>query len=87
MCGEMAGELKYLPILLGLGLDELSMNPRAIPPVKCMIRSLNREEARQFTEEIFTCKSPEAAHDLIQSRYGTLIREMTTPDAGEVPLA
>ena len=87
MCGEMAGELKYLPILLGLGLDELSMNPQAIPPVKCMIRSLNLKEARQFTEEIFTCTSSDAAHDLIQSRYGTLIREMTTPDTGEVSLA
>ncbi len=87
MCGEMAGELEYLPILLGLGLDELSMNPQAIPAVKCMIRSLNIDETRQFAQEICACESSDAAHDLIESRYGALIREMTTPDPNEVPLA
>ncbi len=87
MCGEMAGELEYLPILLGLGLDELSMNPQAIPAVKCMIRALNLDETRQFTQEIFACESSDAAHELIESRYGALIREMTTPDPNEVPLA
>ena len=80
MCGEMAGELEYLPILLGLGLDELSMNPQAIPAVKCMIRGLTLEESRVFAREIFTCNSVEAAHALIQSRYGNLMREMTMPD-------
>ncbi len=34
MCGEMAGDPINLPILLGLGLDELSMNPQSIPTVK-----------------------------------------------------
>jgi len=87
ICGEMAGELEYLPILLGLGLDELSMNPQAIPAVKCMIRSLNRDEARQFADNIFACKSSGEAQVLIQSHYGELIRKMTTPDDGEVPLA
>lgn len=80
MCGEMAGELEYLPILLGLGLDELSMNPQAIPAVKCMIRGLTLKESQNFAKEIFTCKSVEAAHALIQSRYGKLMSEMTMPD-------
>jgi phosphotransferase system enzyme I (PtsI) len=80
MFGEMDGELEYLPILLVMGLDELSMNPQAIPAVKCMIRGLTLEESRAFAGEIFTCNSVEAAHALIQSRYGKLMREMTMPD-------
>ncbi len=47
LCGEMAGDLVYVPVLLGLGLDELSMRPKAIPRVKQLIRC---SEARQLTE-------------------------------------
>lgn len=39
ICGEMAGDPLYLPVLLGLGFDELSMSAASIPPVKKMLRS------------------------------------------------
>jgi phosphoenolpyruvate-protein phosphotransferase (PTS system enzyme I) len=51
MCGELAGMLKAIPILLGLGLDEFSMNPRAIPEAKHLILSLKDDQARQITEK------------------------------------
>lgn len=41
MCGEMAGDLDAVPLLLGLGLDEFSVNPPAIPQVKMLIRNLD----------------------------------------------
>lgn len=43
MCGELAGMTKAIPILLGLGLDEFSMNPRAIPEAKHLIGKLTNE--------------------------------------------
>jgi phosphotransferase system enzyme I (PtsI) len=53
MCGEMAGESMYVPILVGLGLDELSMNALSILKVKKMIRSVSYRESREFIKEIY----------------------------------
>lgn len=48
MCGEMAGEPLYSYALLGLGLDELSMNAAAIPRVKRILRKSVAYEAKEF---------------------------------------
>jgi phosphotransferase system enzyme I (PtsI) len=48
MCGELAGEPLAIPILLGMGLDEFSMNPPAIPIAKQIIRSISMEEAKSI---------------------------------------
>jgi phosphoenolpyruvate-protein phosphotransferase (PTS system enzyme I) len=52
MCGELAGMTKAIPILLGLGLDEFSMNPRAIPAAKHLIARLTMEKARHIAEHV-----------------------------------
>ena len=51
MCGELAGMTKAIPILLGLGLDEFSMNPRAIPEAKNLIGKLRDERAREIAHQ------------------------------------
>lgn len=48
MCGEMASDPIIVPILIGMGLDELSMSPIAIPEVKKIIRSFTIEEAQKI---------------------------------------
>ena len=48
MCGELAGMTKAIPILLGLGLDEFSMNPRAIPEAKNLISKMTDETSREI---------------------------------------
>jgi phosphotransferase system enzyme I (PtsI) len=53
MCGEMAGEPLYTYVLLGLGLDELSMNATSIPRVKRILRQSVAFEAREFAGELF----------------------------------
>jgi phosphoenolpyruvate-protein phosphotransferase (PTS system enzyme I) len=57
MCGEMAGEPVYTMILLGLELDELSMNPLAIPRVKKIIRGSTMKEARTLLNKVMTFSS------------------------------
>ncbi len=53
MCGEMAADPLMVPILLGLGLNELSMDAIYIPSVKAAIRALTAVEAREMVAEIF----------------------------------
>lgn len=50
VCGEMAADPVLVPLLLGLGVDELSAAPALVPPVKFMIRRVKLSEARQLAE-------------------------------------
>ncbi|MEA3459589.1 MAG: putative PEP-binding protein, partial [Chloroflexota bacterium] len=59
MCGEMAGEPLAIPILLGLGLDEFSMNATAIPKAKEIIRSLSLDEAQQSAYRVLALGTAE----------------------------
>lgn len=54
MCGEMAGEPTYTLVLLGFELDELSMNPLAIPRVKKIIRNATFEESQALLNKVMT---------------------------------
>jgi phosphotransferase system enzyme I (PtsI) len=53
ICGEMAAEPAYSLVLLGLGLDEFSMNPAAIPKVKKVLRMSRFEDTQNLVEQIF----------------------------------
>ncbi len=52
MCGEMAAEPLYVPVLLGLGLNELSMNHACIPRVKRVLRNLTRVEGVELLNQL-----------------------------------
>jgi phosphotransferase system enzyme I (PtsI) len=67
MCGEMAGDPVNIPILLGLGLDELSMNALAIPMVKKLIRSISMEECRDLTWQAFEMQEAHEIHGFLDS--------------------
>lgn len=54
ICGEMAGDPLYLPVLLGLGFDELSMSPPSIPRVKRILRRCSLAGARALTAKLLT---------------------------------
>ena len=54
VCGEMAGDPVLAPLLLGLGVDELSAAPSLVPPVKFLIRRLKLSEARELATFAWT---------------------------------
>ncbi len=76
MCGEMAAEALFTPILLGLGVDELSMNPQAIPHVKNAIRAIDATELGAFLEEALQLTTPKAVEALLESRYGSIVSKI-----------
>jgi phosphoenolpyruvate-protein phosphotransferase len=51
MCGEMASDLEAVPLLLGLGLDEFSMNAPVIPLAKELLGSLTLAQAQRIAQE------------------------------------
>ncbi len=57
VCGEMAGEPVLAPLLLGLGVDELSAAPSLVPPVKFVIRRLKLNEAKELAGFALQCES------------------------------
>lgn len=65
LCGELAGELLAIPILLGLGLDEFSMNPPAIPFAKYLIRSISMEQAKELAQTALNLSSIEEIREYV----------------------
>jgi len=57
VCGEMAGQRNAIPILLGLGLDEFSMTPQAVPLAKQWIRQLDYGQAQAVAQEVLQLRS------------------------------
>jgi phosphotransferase system enzyme I (PtsI) len=75
MCGEMAGIPHHIPLLLGIGMDELSMNPQSIPDIKRVIRSLNVADTRPFLEEVLKQNTAKNTFELIKDTYGSILSE------------
>ena len=57
MCGEAAGDTSFIPLLVGLGLDEFSMNSNSILRARKTINNLNSEECEKISEEIIQMSS------------------------------
>jgi multiphosphoryl transfer protein len=64
VCGGLAGDLAAAPILIGLGVTELSMPSAAIPEVKAMLRTLSPEACRKLAAQALVQDSPEAVRAL-----------------------
>lgn len=65
MCGEMAGEVKAVPVLLGLGLDEFSMSATSILPARKMLMDLDYTEMQRLAAKALDCATEQEVIDLI----------------------
>jgi len=68
MCGELAGNALATPVLIGMGMDELSMSAPSIPRVKAAIRQVNLERAQQIARTVVTLESAEAVQTYLETR-------------------
>lgn len=65
MCGEMASNLTAIPILLGLGLDEFSMNAPSVLPVRDVMRRLNKKDMEDLANKALTLRTAEEVETFI----------------------
>jgi phosphotransferase system enzyme I (PtsI) len=77
MCGEMAATPHHIPLLLGLGFDELSMNPQSIPHIKRVIRSLTVSDARTFVQATLKKKTARGVFGLLREAYGDILKDQS----------
>lgn len=75
MCGEMAGEPLYTYILLGLGMDEWSMNATSIPRVKRILRKSAAYEAREFAGELLARATADDIGEILGKKLETVFPE------------
>ena len=66
MCGEMAGDEKALPILLGLGLDEFSMSASSILKARSQLSRLSKAEMQSHIDAILSLSSSEEVENYIE---------------------
>jgi len=77
VCGEMAGDVALVPLLLGLGMDELSAGATSVPRVKRAVQSLALPECRELVEETLKLNTSSEilarCLELADKRYGDLL--------------
>ncbi len=80
ICGEMAGSPVYAAILIGLGANELSMNPNSILRVRKTISAIAFEEAREITKQLLKCKTSDAVEQLVSELFIKNWSHLFSPD-------
>lgn len=69
ICGEVAADPKFIPLLLGLGIQGLSVAPRHLPTVKQAIRHTAIVAASQLTEHILSLGSAQEIEEILEAEY------------------
>jgi phosphoenolpyruvate-protein phosphotransferase (PTS system enzyme I) len=64
VCGEMAGMFDLIPLLIGLGVDELSVGPHQLPRIKQAIGRLRKDECQVMAKQALKCHYAQEIHDL-----------------------
>jgi len=73
VCGELAGDPLAITLMVGLGLNSLSMNPVSISRVKKLLRSITREQALMILEETLRLQSAEEIEKLLKRKTSHLL--------------
>ena len=76
MCGEMAGEPKFAPLLLGLGLDEFSVPAPYLLRIKKIIRSVSYEDAKDMVQQALGLATGKEVEALVSKRFKDIVYEV-----------
>jgi phosphocarrier protein FPr len=70
ICGELGSDAAAIPILLGLGMDELSVSIPSVPTVKAQVRSLNISNLQSLAREVLNCSTAQEVRQLVKKQLG-----------------
>jgi phosphotransferase system enzyme I (PtsI) len=86
MCGEMAADPLSVPLLVGLGIDELSMSPPSIPVVKHVIRQIDAVECRKTVKRVLDLPDTESVRAHLTKFYGDIVEDAAIYPATDAPV-
>jgi len=66
ICGEIAGESIYTPLLLGLGLRELSVTPVTLPEIRYIVRRMDVGDMERLAKQVLECSDPDRIQNILQ---------------------
>jgi len=69
ICGEMASDPIYVPLLIGMGADDLSMSSSLIPEIKFMVRHIEMKDAENLAGEVLELKRPRQVFSCLKDFY------------------
>ena len=76
VCGEMSGDVVYVPFLLGLGLETFSASPQHLLEVKKVIRSITLYEAETLAEEVLSVAVADEAERLLREKAHSIVPQL-----------
>ncbi|RME23418.1 MAG: phosphoenolpyruvate--protein phosphotransferase [Deltaproteobacteria bacterium] len=80
LCGEMAGDPFYLPVLIGLEIDQVSMNHLALPYARYVIRQLKRSEARRLVKHLMEFDDSRKIEAYLRGWMSSKFPDLFTPE-------
>jgi phosphotransferase system enzyme I (PtsI) len=80
MCGEMAGDPINVPVLLGMGIRNLSMNAASIPVIKKVVRNIHMEKAKKTSDALFQFTTVEEITRFVQEEFKDILPYRETED-------
>ncbi len=69
LCGEMAADTLAIPLLIGLGLQILSISPTTIPYAKRIVRSISYQKAKNLADECLLCETEKEVTDRLEKFF------------------
>ncbi len=76
MCGEMAGDPLLTPVLVGLGLDEISTSPVLLPEIKKIIRSITFAEAQEIADYTMELSTGVEVVNYLKNKYDEFVKRV-----------
>ena len=74
ICGEMSGDPIFTPVLLGLGMDEISTSPVMVPEIKKIVRSLTFKDAQQIALYVLSLRTGAEVVNFLKQKYRQILK-------------